>query len=133
VPLELGVRSVRVSQGAGFLNAVTLRVANTTGRTVEPRFMVNVGSSHPNGFWHQAGGGQVSIGPHQSTVVTLLPPGPFGAPAHDSNWLVEAYTSSPEALSTSPLMYWTLGSTPGVPTPPAPVSHRAREVPRYHR
>jgi hypothetical protein len=112
-PLELGVRSVRVSQGAALINAVTLRVVNTTGQTVDPRFMLNVGSSHPNGFWHQAGGGQVAIGPHESTVVTLRPPGPFGAPAHDTNWLVEAYTSSPEALSTSPLMYWTLGSSPG--------------------
>jgi hypothetical protein len=132
-PLELGVRSVRASQGAALINAVTLRVANTTGQTVDPRFMVNVGSSHPNGFWHQAGGGQVVIGPHQSAVVTLLPPGPFGAPAHDSNWLVEAYTSSPEALSTSPLMYWTLGTSPGVTTPPAPVARRPREVPRHHR
>jgi uncharacterized membrane protein len=108
-PLELGVRSVRTSPGATAIEAVTVDVVNTTGRTVTPHFMVNTGSSHPDGFWHTAAGGPTVIGPHDSTVVTLEPPGYFWAPGHHTNWLVEAYTSSPEALSTSPLMNWQLG------------------------
>jgi uncharacterized membrane protein len=109
-PLQLAVRSVITSHAATSLDAVTLTVSNTTGQTVTPHFMVTVGSSHPDGFWHSAHRGQVVLGPHDSTTVTLRPGSYFGAPAHGSHWLVEAYTSSPEALSTSPLLFWQLGT-----------------------
>jgi hypothetical protein len=41
--------------------------------------------------------------------VTLYPTLYTGAPAHGSYWLVEAYTSSPEGLSTSNIQLWRLG------------------------
>ena len=109
-PLDVAVRSVRTSDAATSLDAVTVNVDNTTDQTVTPHFMVEVGSGHPVGFWHPSHGGPLVLGPHESAVVTLWPPGHFDAPAHDTNWLVEAYTTSPEALSTSPLMYWRLGA-----------------------
>ena len=49
------------------------------------------------------------LGPHDSETVTILPQSPAWAPTHGSQWLVEAYTTSPEALSTTPLMDWQLG------------------------
>jgi hypothetical protein len=105
-PLQLGVRSVATSKGGSNLAAVTLDVHNATDQTVSPHFMVAVGGGNPGGFWFPAGRGQLALGPHASATVTLYPLSPFGAPSRGSQWLVEAYTASPEALSTTPLMYW---------------------------
>ena len=74
--------------------------------------MVSLNGAHHDGFWYRRRGGQVVLAPHGSTTVTLQtinPRSPFGAPAHGSQWLVEAYTTSPEALSTTPLQLWRLG------------------------
>jgi hypothetical protein len=71
--------------------------------------MVTIASAHPDGFWHTASHHQVVLGPHASAVVTLYPPAYADAPSHGSFWLVAAYTSSPEALSTTPLQLWRLG------------------------
>ena len=109
-PLQLNVRSVDTSDGASSLDAVTLDVHNTTGGTVTPHFMVSVGSGHPDGFWSPDRGGPLVLGPHDSETVTLRPRSPSVAPSHGSEWLVEAYTTSPDALSTTPLMYWQLGN-----------------------
>lgn len=108
-PLQLSVRSVDTSDAATSLDAVTLDVHNTTGGTVTPRFMVTVGSGHPDGFWSPGRGGTVVLGPHASETVTVRPQSFAWAPSHGSQWLVEAYTTSPEALSTTPLMLWQLG------------------------
>jgi hypothetical protein len=87
-------------------------VRNTTGGTVTPHFMVTIGSEHPDGFWHPADHRPVVLGPGASTTVTIVPPGYTSAPPHGTHWLVEAYTSSPAALSTTPLLFWTLGKPP---------------------
>ena len=109
IPLQVGVRSFSSSHAATSLDAVTVTVRNTTDGTVTPRFMVSSGSSHPSGFWHAKGHRQVVLGPHASTVVTLFPDLYAPAPDHGGRWLVEAYTASPEALSTSPIQVWKLG------------------------
>ena len=108
-PLTLVVRSVVASNAATSFDAVTLSVHNTTGGTVTPHFMVSVGVGHPAGFWSPAGRRPVVIGPYATTSVTLRPARPTAAPTHGTHWLVEAYTTSPEALSTSPLLFWKLG------------------------
>ncbi len=113
-PLQLSVRSVATSNNASTLDTVTLYVHNSTGQTVTPHFMVALNGAHPDGFWYPRHGGQVVLPPHGSTTVTLQtinPRSPFGSPAHGSQWLVEAYTTSPEALSTTPLMSWQLGQS----------------------
>ena len=108
-PLQLAVRSVATSNSASTLDAVTLDVHNTTGQAVTPHFMVTVGSGGPAGFWYPDDADQDVLGPHDSETVTLRPTASFGAPTYGSQWLVEAYTTSPEALSTTPLMYWRMG------------------------
>ena len=110
-PLQLGVRSVTTSNAAQKLDAVTLDVHNATDQSVIPHFMVNVGGGDSDGFWVPGHGQQQVLGPHASETVTIDAPGYFWAPGHGSQWLVEAYTSSPEALSTTPLMYWPLGQS----------------------
>jgi uncharacterized membrane protein len=108
-PLRLDVRSFASSHAATSLDAVTVDVHNATDQSVVPHFMVTIGSAHPDGFWHTASHHRVVLGPHASAVVTLYPPAYAGAPSHGSFWLVAAYTSSPEALSTTPLQLWRLG------------------------
>ena len=108
-PLQLDVASFYSSHSATLLNSVTVEVRNTTDRTVVPHFMVTIGSSHPSGFWHTLDRRPVVLGPHASAVVKLRPPTFTGAPTHGSYWLVQAYTSSPAALSNSPLQHWRLG------------------------
>jgi uncharacterized membrane protein len=108
-PLQIAVRSVSTSHAATSLDAVTLTVRNATDQTISPHFMVTIGSGHPNGFWYPAHRHQIVLAPHASATVTLRPTSYVGAPTHGSHWLVEAYTSSPEALSTSPLLFWRLG------------------------
>lgn len=108
-PLRLDVTSFSSSHAATSLDAVTVEVHNTTDQTVVPHFMVTVGSAHPSGFWHTRDRRPVVVGPHGSTEVTLHPPAYAAAPSHGSFWLVQAYTSEPEALSTSPLQHWRLG------------------------
>jgi uncharacterized membrane protein len=108
-PLRLDVATFTSSHAATSLDSVTVDVQNATGGTVVPHFMVAFGNAHPSGFWITADGRPVVLGPHGSAVVTLHPPAYTGAPSHGSYWLVQAYTSSPEALSTSPLQHWRLG------------------------
>jgi hypothetical protein len=111
-PLQLAVRSVVTSKGPSILDAVTINVHNVTGQTITPHFMVQANDGNPDGFWLPLHGGPVVVGPHASSTVTLQPQQPFGTPGRGSEWLVEAYTTSPEALSTSPLMFWAHGDGP---------------------
>jgi hypothetical protein len=108
-PLRVVVASFTSSHAATSLDSVTVDVQNSTGGTVAPHFMVAFGDSHPSGFWITADDRPVVLGPHGSAVVTLHPPNYAGAPSHGSYWLVQAYTTSPEGLSTSPLQHWRLG------------------------
>ena len=111
VPLQLAIQSAVASPNASTLKSVTLAVHNTTGGVLNPHFMVTISSDHPDGFWLAAGGHQVVLPPHASEVLTLYPPHTIGAPAHHAYWLVTAYTDAPEALSTSPVQQWQLGSS----------------------
>jgi uncharacterized membrane protein len=108
-PLQLAVRGVKTSNQATTLNAVTVTVDNQTSGTVIPHFMVIIGSGHPSGYWYPSSHRPVVLQPHGAATVTLYPPLFTGAPNHGDHWLVAAYTSSPEALSTSPLQFWKLG------------------------
>ncbi|MGH9078903.1 MAG: hypothetical protein ACRDYE_02280 [Acidimicrobiales bacterium] len=112
VPLQLAIRGASASPDASTLYSVTLAMHNTTDQVVSPHFMVTISSDHPDGFWLPADGRQVVLQPHASAVMTLYPSHPTGAPGHNGYWLVAGYTDSPEALSTSPVQRWHLGSSP---------------------
>ena len=49
------------------------------------------------------------VAPGATTEFVLRPTRPTGAPPNGQWWVVQAYTTSPNALSTSPLQRWTLG------------------------
>ena len=110
-PLQLSVDGFRTADGTQQLTAVRVTVRNLTDRAITPHFAVDLGSSHPSGFWTPPGGGPpLVLGPGGSATVTLQPPGFTWSPLHGAHWLVEAYSASPDALSTSKLQTWTLGT-----------------------
>ncbi len=100
-PLGLEVRHATVGTDHQHLKAVTVTVSNRTGSALTPHFMVDVGQPHPTGFWTTAGDRQVVVAPHGSTTVTLFPPTPTYLPPFAADWVVQAYTQDPRALSTS--------------------------------
>ena len=109
-PLDVYVDGVRTSQATLRLDAVTVTVHNSSGQQVTPRFMVVLDSSHPSGFWAPAhGSNPLVVGAGATATVTLEPPEFTWSPLHGAHWLVEAYTTPPDALSTSAPQTWRFG------------------------
>jgi uncharacterized membrane protein len=109
-PLDVYVDGVRTSQATLRLDAVTVTVHNSSGQRVTPRFMVVLDSSHPSGFWTPAHrSSPLVLGAGATATVTLEPPEFTWSPLHGAHWLVEAYTTPPDALSTSAPQMWRFG------------------------
>jgi uncharacterized membrane protein len=109
-PLDVYVDGVSTSHATLKLDAVTVTVHNSTGQRVTPRFIVALDSSHPSGFWMPAHhNGPLVLGAGATATVTLEPPEYTWSPNHGDHWLVEAYTTTPDALSTSAPQMWKFG------------------------
>ena len=109
-PLDVSVLGVRTSQATLRLDAVTVTVHNSSAQRVTPLFMVALDSSHPSGFWTPAHrNSPLTLNPGATATVTLKPPAFTWSPVHGAHWLVEAYTTPPDALSTSAPQTWRLG------------------------
>ena len=114
-PLDVSVDRVVVAgvatvEGGQNFRLVEVTVHNRSDVTLSPHFMVSSGGGHPSAFWRSTvirGDDPVRSG--ASTVFVIRPPSWFETPAHGQWWLVAAYTTPPNALSTSPLQYWRLG------------------------
>ncbi len=102
-PMTLSFDSAVIGPSEQHMFAVTVTATNNTGATLTPHFMVDVGEPHPTGFWMPAHGRPVVIGAHRSVTVTLFPPVGTATylPPWASDYVVDAYTSSPRALSTT--------------------------------
>lgn len=102
-PMTLTYVAADVGPGQQHIFALTIAVTNNTGTTLRPRFLVDLGAAHPTGFWTTPRGRPVVVGPHATVGVTLFPPAQTLAyfPPWASNYVVQAYTSSPRALSTT--------------------------------
>ena len=107
-----GVTAAGVATVDGGLHYVhvVVTVRNTSSSALTPRFMVSSGGGHPSGFWNaRPVEGSVPVAPGATTRFVLRPIAEANAPPHGQWWIVEAYTTSPNALSTSSLQQWTLG------------------------
>jgi uncharacterized membrane protein len=102
-PLTLTYRSADIGPSQQHMFAVTVTATNNTNATLTPHFMVDVGAAHPTGFWTAAHDRPVVIGPHRSVTVTLFPPAGTATylPPWAADYVVDAYTASPRALSTT--------------------------------
>ena len=107
-----GVTAAGVATVDGGLHYVhvVVTVRNTSSSALTPHFMVSSGGGHPAGCWNaQPVEGSVPVAPGATTRFVLRPIGEANAPPHGQWWIVEAYTTSPNALSTSSLQQWALG------------------------
>jgi uncharacterized membrane protein len=113
VPLSVAVDSVATLSAHQAIGSITLTVTNTSSERVTPHFMVSFGGGHPSGFWSQSlRRGSLPLAPGHSATITIRPLVWTWAPQYRQNWLVDAYTSSPAALSTSTLQRWPYPPTP---------------------
>jgi hypothetical protein len=103
-PLQLSVSGIITSHGGRQLNAVTVSVVNDTSAALVPHFLVNTATSQDyEGFWIPSERGPVVLEPHVRETIRLRPPALQVAPRRGAQWFVEAYTTGPSWLSTSPL------------------------------
>lgn len=110
VPLAVSVSGFHTSNATLELDSVTVSVHNRTDHQVTPHFMVALGGAHPTGFWRATSGSGTTVLAAGATETVVLRPKLYTwSPTHGSYWLVEAYTLSPNALSTTPPLKWKLG------------------------
>lgn len=114
VPLSVHIDGVRTTDDAQVFRSVTVMVRNTSTVALVPHFLVDSGQVHPSGFWLSSLiAGSEPIVPGGTSTFLLRPRSFTWAPVHGQRWLVEATTTGPNALSTSPAAYWSLGSPTG--------------------
>ena len=97
--------AVDAAQLEGGNQSVTVTVTNLTDAVQRPHFMVNPGEGTA-GYWAAGDRAPVVLAPHGRAMLRLHPPATVAAPQRGARWLVEAYTTSPAALSTSRLLPW---------------------------
>ena len=114
-PLDVTVDGVAVAgvatvDGGQWFRHVDVTVHNTSGHPLAPAFMVSAGGDHPGDFWHaDLVRGSDPVAPGGVAAFTLRPSEYTPTPSNGQWWLVAVYTTSPAALSTSPLQRWRLG------------------------
>ncbi len=107
-PLALSVVGVTTRDAHQRLTGVTVVVTNLSSQTVHPHFMVNLGGPHPDGFWRvRVLHGTLPLRAGRHALLALSPAAWTWAPPHGQYWIVDAYSTSPAALSTSGLQHWT--------------------------
>ena len=109
-PLSITVGPVQTSNNYHVFTSIQLTVHNNTRQNATPHFMVALGGSHPSGFWDATlSQGVFPLAPGASATVTITPTRWTWAPNRADYWLVDAFTSTPQTLSTSQLQRWPLG------------------------
>lgn len=104
VPLTVRIDSVTASAHQPTFQAITVTVHNDSSHSVTPNFMISIGGSHPTGFWHEIiDSGSLPLRSRTSATITIRPNSWIGLPHWSDYWVVDAYTASPAAISTSPL------------------------------
>jgi hypothetical protein len=98
-PLRVSITNVRTTGQLATIERITVAVHNNSNRSLRPAFTIESGGVI-TAFWRVIGA-NVPILPGKSESLTLLSPN-FGAqPAISGGFSVAAFTSSPDAVSTS--------------------------------
>ena len=109
-PLLVKIDSVQTAQNTTTLRSVTVTLKNTTNHLLTPHFMVDLTASHPMGFWIPLNSGKSGdIAAGATKTYTIVPPSFTWSPTFGRYWLVDVYTTAPNALSTSPPVQWIFG------------------------
>jgi hypothetical protein len=105
-PMHVMVDRVRPTRHGYGIATLTVTVSNSTSGVERPYFTVNTGPG-VDGYWRVDGNRKAVVPPHRSVTFRLRPPGRFAAlPTPGSHWIVEVYTASPNALTTTPMLSW---------------------------
>ncbi len=101
-PLDMTVTGVSTNGRQGLVTGATLQVHNNTARVLHPTFTI-VNAGYVTNFWTPAGAGAapVTIGPHQSEVLTLQAPDEPSMPNALTPFRMFAYTTGPAAVSST--------------------------------
>jgi hypothetical protein len=101
-PLDMAVTGVSTNGQQGLVTAATLQIHNNTARVLHPTFTV-VNAGYVTNFWTpaRAGAGPVTVGPHQSEVLTLQAPDESSMPDAQAPFRMFAYTTGPAAVSST--------------------------------
>jgi uncharacterized membrane protein len=105
-PLSMRIDHYGTTNDGQFMGPIEMTLTNNTSSPIEPHIMVVVGSGHPVGFWTPATSKKIILPAHSTETSTFVPPKYLLAPRQYENWLVEALTSSPAALTTTPAYSW---------------------------
>ena len=109
-PLSVHVDNVTTADSHQRLTSITLTVRNQSGPSLTPRFMMTINGGHPSGFWRSSlDQGTLPLKPGASATITIRPEAWTWAPHRADYWLVEAFTATPYALSTSVPQRWPFG------------------------
>ena len=100
-PLNLAVTHIHVVGERKAVNQIVVLVTNKTNRLVQPHFTLTT-NGRTTSFWTAS---RTSLPPHHTVKVILLAPNEASMPPLDSNFIVDAFTTHPETLSTSALCH----------------------------
>jgi uncharacterized membrane protein len=104
-PLSMRIVGTRSTGQLQTLDEITVQVTNRTGSTLRPHFSVD-SSDHVSSFWYSLGpNGQPEsavIAPHSTSNVVLHVPDLGSMPGVGAPMKVEAYTTGPDTVSSSP-------------------------------
>ncbi|HWG63603.1 MAG TPA: hypothetical protein VG253_18075 [Streptosporangiaceae bacterium] len=96
-PLNIAIQSVRTTGQLATVDRLNLQVSNTTGRSVQPSFTVEEGTTM-TAFWRRIHGPAV-LAPHQRSQYTIEAPSYFAMPSISNGFQVLAFSQGPNAVS----------------------------------
>ncbi len=109
-PLSVHVDTFRTADAHQRITSITVTVRNQSGPALVPNFMMSFGGGHPDGFWRRTLlEGSLPLQPGASATFMISPATWTWAPQRASYWLVEVYSATPYALSTSSPQRWPFG------------------------
>lgn len=123
-PLSIRVDKVVTNGQQQLITDATVRIHNNTGRVLHPAFSLD-DNGYLTNFWAPVQGpSRVSIAPHADKVVTLQAPDVASMPQAATPFQLFAYTSKPDAVSSSQVFTTSRDSlylTPAAMDKPVPV------------
>jgi uncharacterized membrane protein len=109
-PIAIALDHYGSSSRNQYMDDMTITLTNDTGSAITPHVMAVVGDGHPVGFWRPVNpSAATTIAAHQRVTWTLRPPRYMKAPTYGESWLMEVLTTTPAALTTTPVYTWQFG------------------------
>jgi hypothetical protein len=96
-PLDISIRSVVTTGPLATVEQLNLTVSNNTGRSLQPAFTIEDGTTM-TAFWRRQSGPAL-LGPYQRASYAIVAPSYFAMPAIGSGFRVLAFSQEPPSVS----------------------------------